>query len=337
MASGGERPRKRRPGISTAAGASQVRTRSLVEGALLAGVTVVLALLGFYVPFLGLIIVFLWPVPIALIHMRHGLRTSVLTVVVAGLVLMTFVGPVQALVMALSFGLVGLAFGMSFQKGYPAGKTVILGAIALLLSFAVSLGISVLFFGFNLGQLEAQFREAFEGATEVYRRLGMSAENIAQAKQFWDTVLATFRIIFPAAFVAAGLFNAFLNFEVSRLVLRRLGYTIAPLPPFEGWRIPRWTVAIYAAGLLATSLEKYHGQKWLSLAGTNVFVFISLVFMVGGLSLAFHLISRYGLPKGLKGFAAVAVFLVAPLQQVAVLAGLADAIIDFRSLGEPEV
>jgi uncharacterized protein YybS (DUF2232 family) len=328
----GLRQHKREPDRTKASGASEVKTRSLVEGALLAGVTVVLALLGFYVPVLGLIIVFLWPVPIALIHIRHGLRTSILTVVVAGLVLTTFVGPVEALVMSASFGLVGLAFGISFEKKFSAGKTVMIGAIALLLSFAISIGISAAFLDFSLGEMETQLREAFEGATEVYRRLGLNDENIAEAKKYWDTILSTFRIIFPAAFAGAGIFNAFLNFEVSRLVLRRLGYVIDPLPPFDSWRIPRWTVFVYAAGLLAMSLEQYHGMRWLTLVGSNVFMFINMVFLVGGLSLAFHLISRYNIPKGMKGMTVVGVFLVPALQQLVVVAGLADTIVDFRSL-----
>ena len=51
----------------------ETRTRSLTEGGILAAVMVVLAVAAVYVPLLGILAVLLWPLPAAILIVRHGL------------------------------------------------------------------------------------------------------------------------------------------------------------------------------------------------------------------------------------------------------------------------
>ena len=51
----------------------QRSTRALTEAGLLVGLTVVLSLVGTYVPILSAVALLLWPVPIAYLGVRYGM------------------------------------------------------------------------------------------------------------------------------------------------------------------------------------------------------------------------------------------------------------------------
>jgi len=56
---------------------TRYNTRALVESALLAVIGMILVLIGEYLPFIGMIALFLWPLPSALVVLRHGMRWGV--------------------------------------------------------------------------------------------------------------------------------------------------------------------------------------------------------------------------------------------------------------------
>ena len=86
-------------------------TKSLVEGALLAAINIILSIMALYMPILGTFATLVWPVPIVILGIRHGLRTSILSTVVAGIFVAILSGPFQAVNIVISFGLIGIAMG----------------------------------------------------------------------------------------------------------------------------------------------------------------------------------------------------------------------------------
>ena len=77
------------------------RVTSMTESGLLAAITVVMALIGVYVPLLGTVAVLMWPLPILVLIVRHGLRWGVMAVVVSGVLTAALVEPVVSLRLAL--------------------------------------------------------------------------------------------------------------------------------------------------------------------------------------------------------------------------------------------
>lgn len=68
-------------------------TKALVEGALLAAINIVLSIMALYMPILGSFATLVWPVPIVILGIRHGLRTSILATAVAGIIVAILSGP----------------------------------------------------------------------------------------------------------------------------------------------------------------------------------------------------------------------------------------------------
>ena len=66
---------------------SDIKTKSMTESGLLAAITVITALIGVYVPLLGTVAILLWPLPILVLEVRHGIKWSLMSVLVAGIIM----------------------------------------------------------------------------------------------------------------------------------------------------------------------------------------------------------------------------------------------------------
>ena len=77
-------------------------------------------------PFVGILLA---PIPLMLLVIRWGLRTAVLAAIVAGLILLQFFGPVNAVSMGGIFAPLGLALGWGVRRRIGAPLTVLAGFI----------------------------------------------------------------------------------------------------------------------------------------------------------------------------------------------------------------
>ena len=79
---------------------SKMNTKALVEGAILASVTAVLGIMVYYMPFLSLLGMF-WPTPIIIVGFRNGFKVSLVSAIVAALIVALFTEPFSGLYMFL--------------------------------------------------------------------------------------------------------------------------------------------------------------------------------------------------------------------------------------------
>jgi uncharacterized protein YybS (DUF2232 family) len=303
-------------------------TRALVEGALLAAAAVVLVLVGFYVPIPGAILTFFWPVPVILIQFRYGWKAGVLTVVVATLLLASFVGLMQAFTIALSLGSQGLLLGWAFKRKLNPFTTLLMAGIAIALNMVVSVVILRLFTGVDfIADLRHAFLQSQQMAQNWLGRLPSGAEQeLVNPEQLTEMFVA----LLPTLVVVAALINALINFEVGRAVLTRLGYDIRPLPPFTEWELPMYTLYGYALGVSVNFLRPSIQWQGIEALSNNLIFFFSVLFLVQGLSLAYFLLRRAEISKGLSVFLLVIGIYMPMFAQMLTLAGMFELVFKFR-------
>ena len=99
-------------------------TRSLTEGAMLAAITVVLALLGVY--FFSYLL-FIVPVPIAILVYRHGCEPNS-SFCYCAMISGFFGTMVTTFIFLLVIGLVGIAIGGALQENQSAPMVMVIGS-----------------------------------------------------------------------------------------------------------------------------------------------------------------------------------------------------------------
>jgi len=307
-----------------------VGTRSLAEGALLAAIAVILALAGMYLPVIGLLAGLAWPIPVMLAQLRHGIRLSMLVTAVTGLLLTAGVGLVPALGMVFTLGPLGMALGEAFRRGVSPGATLAAAGGAALFSNLFSLGVTLVVMGQNpLYLYRTAVEEGLELSTRMYERMGMDVTAMIGPIQEQTQLLLG--LLFPFTIAMAALTLGGMNYGLATLVLRRLGYRIAPFPAFASWRLPRhaWLVLLIAIGLVFAD----GGRRGLAYAaGSNLMLAGQFAFLVTGLAVIYWWLHRLRLNRLVKVVAVVYIFAVQPLTLAAMLVGLTDIAFDWRKL-----
>jgi uncharacterized protein YybS (DUF2232 family) len=316
----------------------------LTEGALFAGLAVVLALIGFYIPVVGIFVSLLWPVPIALMVLRHGLRTAVMTVFVAGAVLSMVVGILEGTVMTLTMGIVGLAMGYAISRGWSAFRTLAIASFAVLIGLAVSVGASVAFLRINvLDLLAPDLSEAAKSVSELYAKFGVPKDQTDQILKMLvpprELLLATL----PATLFMAVVINALINYEVARRIMPRFGYQVTGLPAFREWRFPKIFAFLYIVAqsvvvvknmppfvVAGRTISLAYESQTLYNAATNLTIPLMLCILIQGLSIGYFFLNRWKVGKALANMLIAFVLFNPSLWQMAFMFGLMDNLIDYR-------
>lgn len=258
-----------------------VRTKPLVEGALLAALVALLGLLSFYTGF-G----WLQPIPVLFAYLHNGARNAFLVAVVGAGLLALWIGPVSAVA---TFGFVtalGLAPGWSLRRGAAAGVTIGTMALALICSSALAALAILLIWHSNLWvQLWAALHELIDAHSTQFRwGTGMSPA------QFEALLLQ----LAPAAVMFAALVQAGAVYILSVAVLRRLGHPLPQLPAFAAWRAPRWLIWPFAVAITARLVLS---QKVPEAIAVNLTLALTAVYSVAGLALAYGWLRRRGMAR----------------------------------------
>ncbi|MDF2568789.1 MAG: hypothetical protein K0R55_393 [Sporomusa sp.] len=312
--------------------------RPVVEGGVLTAVAILFALISTYVPVVGAFVNLIWPVPIILLGVRHGYKWSILAVVASGIIISLLMHPLTAVSVVVGFGLIGIALGYALRQGFSPGKTLMLGSAASLVSKAAVIAISAAVMGFNPLNLQAEAMvKGLEQAMEFYRGMGMKAEDLAQMEASMRPMMDLMKIILPAGFVLAAVVDTFLNFQVAKAVLARLGQRIEPFPPFRQWSMPRSTVYALAVALVAIYWGKSREIELLYNAGMNLQIITTMVLFVQGLAVFYFLADKYNLSRLVRGIILFLIFSNGIFMQALIIGGAFDLIFDYRQLRAPRL
>lgn len=322
----------------------RVTTQGITEGAIQAALVAIFALATRYIPVLGLATAFLVPLPLTALVIRQGLIPALLAAAVAGTIAGLVAGPFAGAGLLLTFAPIGLVLGWGARSRWKASTILLLASAVVIASFAINLALTLALSGVNPYRIMIDsMREGQEAAMALYRRLGVNPPGLEQTNQQMTQVLTLLPKLLPVLLVQAGVVAAWLNFQVARTILSRLGHPLPALPPASSWRLPAFTVWLFPAALLLSALGgplnpaaptpggSPPGRGILPPEiGLNLLFLLQTAFAVQGALVAWVLLGRYSIAPALRFFV-LAFFLFNPLLgPVVLLLGLADAVFFLR-------
>ncbi|MDU4961269.1 MAG: YybS family protein [Sporomusaceae bacterium] len=313
----------------------QPRVKPMVESGILAAVAILFAIISAYVPVLGAFVNIIWPVPLVLLGVRHGHRWSVMATVVAGLIIAMLLHPLQAVSVVAGFALTGIALGYCIRSGMGVLQTLAWGSLASLVSKLAVIGISIVVMGVNpFNFQEDTMVEVLNRVVGIYRSFGMSEEDLGKMTEMMKTTLSVMKVILPAGFAVAAVFETWLNFTIARSVLRKLGHHFQPFLAFKYWSVPYATIYVWAAASGIALLSGLYQYELLSKISVNIQILATVVLLCQGLALFYFLAEKYNLSRFVRNIILILVLTNGILTQVVMFAGAFDLIFDYRKLKE---
>lgn len=297
------------------------KVQPTVEGAFLAALTVIFYLSSLYIPFLGVFLSFLCPLPVMFLVIRWDWKTGLLASLVASSVVFAFAGIVQALTCLLGFTLLGITMGLTVRKGWSSLEIIAWNAVVSLLSKLTLVGIAIILVGKNpLLENITIMEEALENVTRILRNMGEI--NVQSLVDFMKLAL-------PAFFILASLLDTTLNFFLGRLLGQKLRISFPEVASFEQWQMPR---SVFWAFVLSWFLVLMGGSTFLGKVGVNLQIVTQVLFLVHGLSLVYYFLGRYIRSRVLKGVILIFLLFQPFFSTLLSWLGIFDVWFDFRKI-----
>ena len=305
-------------------------TKSMTESGLLAAITVITALIGVYVPVLGTVAILIWPLPILVLEVRHGIKWALLSVLAAGIIMSILIEPMSAIRMVVGFAPPSIALGYGFRKGLPAQRTLLISLLSAMAGLLAAMGLLFVMTGINPFGLQIDsLQEIFEETLSTYEAVGMDAAQIDDTRKQFQMAFSLVTLLMPLVIICSGLVTTWINFVIGRRVLRRLGYIIPSLPQLDNWHLPKVLVYLFGFSLVGLYWGSTRQLDLLYQISLNVNILATLAGFIQGIAILSSIL-RNRISRWLFWLIAVFIFFNGFLAQILSLMGLFDMVFDYR-------
>ncbi|WP_432662024.1 DUF2232 domain-containing protein [Wukongibacter baidiensis] len=309
------------------------KTSAMVESALITAIAVIFALAGIYIPLVNVLLMFL-PVPFIIIGAKNGFKYSILSLIVATFMIGSFTDPLRAILFFVTTGFGAITIGYMIKKKYSFSLTMFFGSIASIISVIISFALMPKIFGAGpIEMIESVFvqsREMYEGLIEMSK---MDAEQTEQILSMIDQMKNLYLLIFPSAIIMSSVFSTYINYLLSGVILRRIGFTIDKPKKFGHFRLP----TNFMMGALVIVILTYLASRFdivnSDALNANIIYLFQIIFIIHGLAVASFLIEKKGIGTALRRTILIFILFIPIANGVLLFTGLFDVIFNIRKLG----
>ncbi len=316
---------------------SAFKTKQLTEGAIMAVITAVFALIGTFIPLINTLTVMVITAPIIFVIVRNNFSTGVLSTIVAGFLVGVIAGPITALFFYIQFMFMALAYGHLFKKEASVAKMLSVGTL-----ISVAGTILVFLLIMVTGQLsfddqKAVFDETMERTIIQYEKAGLFKELESQGytkeeiRELLNNMIKFITNIIPTLIVIASAVTAILNLIFSRMLLKKFHYKVPSFPKFTEWRLPWYYIwgFIVAWGVLL--FGDLISNSWILIIGQNILIAYGVAFFIMGLSTMAYIFKNAEISPILRiVFVFLIFFLLQSIVVITAFVGLIDMLLDTR-------
>ena len=297
-------------------GMNEQGARPAATAGVMTAAAVVYALAAIYLPMLTMVLGLLWPVFVALVVVRVGLKWGVLMTAASLLLLMLFATPVMGAFFVLAFAPTGLVLGALVRRDRSAVQTLFAGA-------AASLGGKVMIDA-------ADMTAALDRTIEIYRSLGIAETEITELRAAGEQMLTLFVQMLPALLIVSALAEAALSLTILQRVLRRMGIASRALPSFTMWRFPVFFPYLFGFAIVGLYWGSTRDMTLLYEAALNAYLISFFAGLIQGLSLMHFMMMRFEVAPFVRTLLYVFVAINGLVTQVVSWTGLFDMVYDYR-------
>lgn len=313
-------------------------TKAIIEAGLISALIVVIMLLNVYVPIFSIFGMFVLPVPVTVLYIRHNYRITLSAVVVSAILIAMLYDPISALTSSILFGSTGMTLGYCVKHDKKFSRAILFLAAASAVSVIINFVIFSSFVNKEgivgiINQNIKLLNDSLSMSKELYSKMGVPSEQFAQIEKSFAIFTPDFILrIMPAVLVIMAFCSAYFNYVVTRAILKKLRYNIREPKPFSeiyiNTRIGTMVVLSLIIGILLNKNKIVIGEYITSSSQ----IILQLIFVLDGLALVgYYLKNKFNMSK----MVIVLILVFTATSQISIIyiyLGFIDMIIDFRKL-----
>ncbi len=242
-----------------------------------------------------------------------------------------FVLVVQFVLAGFFFLITSLASAWALLRKFKPRQVVLTGASAMVL---MALAVSILnrpdpkenaLVSFQQYFTDKRFEEEWQADSQTAVKMGAPLDKLEGFKEDYKKY---FYNLLPSWVVSGCLVFGLMAYYLVSFILSRVTTRVPKAMAFQEWVIPEPLVfGLIAAGIL----KVLAGEKiWLDILGSNLLVFFTVIYILGGFSIVSFFLHKWRLPVTVR-FLSYLILVQLPLDTVCAL-GVLDVWFDFRKL-----
>ena len=284
------------------------------------------------VPIAGSFCSVMMPLPVLYYRVKLGRRMGVVVPAITMVILTAVLGKPSLNVLGfVEFLLIGYLLGDMIEQRASVERTVLVtcaGVVAagfvgmLFLSTAAGSGLTE--------SLRAYVAENIRLTVEIYRQMGMPAENIGAITESLSGMRDHIVAVIPALVIGSTLLVTWLNLLWGRALLMRREMWPYHIGALNRWRAPDLLVWFVIAAAIM-SLLPLGAISWIGINGLLILV---PVYLFQGLAIVSFFFEKKGIPRGMR----VVLYAIVIVQHVLLIAviglGFFDVWLNIRRIGQ---
>ena len=294
------------------------------------GIFLVIILVAFVAPPLGMFVGMLTPVPLILIYLQRGKIPGLITITGVSLALLVLAGPQLAIAFLAAYGIMAAAMAETTRLSFSFEKIILISTLA-----PAILTLLLLFIGLagegrsSMQALELTLKSEAESYIQVLEKSGESPVRLKEIRKTVEERIPTAARAVPSLVLMSTLVAVVINF----LVVRYLWLRFYTRQYFEGVDVSRWMLPdVMVWVLIASTGSMIFGPGISQVVGMNLVIIFLFLYFLQGLSVVTHILKSRNSPRWVWFI----VFILIPLNPMffglVVGMGLFDIWVDFRKI-----
>ena len=316
---------------------SKNSARPLVEAGILIALTFIISVFVNIVPIIGVIGVVALPIPIAILYIRHNLKTALTSLIISSILISITLGLVIGVVFMCLYGPIGIVLGYSFKKRIKASRSIFLLTIVFIVGLTLIVSFLLLFvdkrFFINLiNMVIDSFKQYYEQSLRMMESQGRSSDMDLLKQQIENIKPELFLYTMPAGIVLNGFLFGFLNYAFTRSILKKLRYEVQELTPFEKVyidnRLGALVIIITCLGVILNRLNAEVGNYIFA----SAVIVLQFTLLVIGSAVVYYFARNKFMINKVPAILITIALILPPMSSFITYIGFADLIFDFRKV-----
>ncbi len=309
------------------------KRNKIIEVIFVIAMATIFMLIGmYYLP----LIIFLYPVFFIVLGVRNGIKYNIISLIISSLFVGLMIDNISGIFILLNFAPLSIGLNYMIKKRKKSFEIMIICTVILLASFLLLMNIMGDASGVSIiNQLEDFFTQTLNAQVEMLKDMDLSNYEVLKIRDLLENAMDYVLLILPAIVIIFSFIIAYLNYLISSLVLRRLGYGVVSIPKFSKFKLPNnvllGTGIMFLGALIIKGLKLFYYQTVL----LNITVIASFMFFTQGLSVVDYKLIEKKLGRIPRVLIILFFTIILPLGWIISFIGILDVIIDFRKLRRP--
>jgi uncharacterized protein YybS (DUF2232 family) len=321
---------------------TKYNTNGVVEAGFMAVFITVILIVATYVPLLSFLGTLVLPIPIVVLFLRQDLKTTVACIIVSTIVTSMAFDPIMSIKASINYSLIGLTLGYCIKSK----KTSYFTIMALTLACITSNILTIVFLSIfiektnllntikeSMNIIVSSFNSSIEDVKNMYKSMGMSNEQLKAMDDMLAMInVETLLIFIPACIIGYSLLSAYINYFVSREILKKLRYDIVPMAPFSEFYVTNLVGAFLIALICIGIILSGKNVAWGAYLSKSLSAVMGIILQLNGIAATAYFLRRKKLLSIRSTFFIILFSFLLGLTNVYFIIGFSEMILDFRRL-----